>query len=114
MFEEFFDPDFECFAEYGAFCSHIFDYFRCAIFAHFRLFSHIFDACLRRKAQNYGKIEEVRKNYGRIEITEESKRFEIMEKLYTSKTFLKMAGGRMHTPHPTPHGSAPGHKLQKP
>ena len=25
-----------------------------------------------------------------------------MEKLYTSKTFLKMAGGRMHTPHPTP------------
>ena len=25
-----------------------------------------------------------------------------MEKLYTSKTFLKMAGERMHTPHPTP------------
>ena len=25
-----------------------------------------------------------------------------MEKLYTSKTFLKMAGGRMHTSHPTP------------
>ena len=25
-----------------------------------------------------------------------------MGKLYTSKTFLKMAGGRMHTPHPTP------------
>ena len=24
-----------------------------------------------------------------------------MEKLYTSKTFLKMAGGRMHTPHST-------------
>ena len=24
------------------------------------------------------------------------------EQLYTSKTFLKMAGGRMHTPHPTP------------
>ena len=23
-----------------------------------------------------------------------------MEKLYTSKTFLKMAGGGMHTPHP--------------
>ena len=23
-----------------------------------------------------------------------------MEKLYTSKAFLKMAGGRMHTPHP--------------
>ena len=25
-----------------------------------------------------------------------------MEKLYTSKTFLKVAGGRMHTPRPTP------------
>ena len=25
-----------------------------------------------------------------------------MEKLYTSKTFLRMAGGLMHTPHPTP------------
>ena len=25
-----------------------------------------------------------------------------MEKLYTSETLLKMAGGRMHTPHPTP------------
>ena len=25
-----------------------------------------------------------------------------MEKLYISKTFSKMAGGRMHTPHPTP------------
>ena len=25
-----------------------------------------------------------------------------MEKLYTSKAFLKMAGGRMHTSHPTP------------
>ena len=25
-----------------------------------------------------------------------------MEKLYTSKTFLKMTDGRMHTPHPTP------------
>ena len=24
-----------------------------------------------------------------------------MKKLYASKTFLKMAGGRMHTPHPT-------------
>ena len=36
-----------------------------------------------------------------------------MEKLYKSKAFLKMAGGRMHTPHPTP-VSAPGHKLQKP
>ena len=32
-----------------------------------------------------------------------------MEKLYTLKIFLKMAGGRMHIPHPTP-----GHKLQKP
>ena len=31
-----------------------------------------------------------------------SKRFETMEQLYTSKTFLKMAGGRMYTPHPTP------------
>ena len=37
-----------------------------------------------------------------------------MGKLYASKTFLKMAGGRMHTPHPTPPVSAPGHKLQKP
>ena len=25
-----------------------------------------------------------------------------MEKLYASKAFLKMAGGRMHAPHPTP------------
>ena len=25
-----------------------------------------------------------------------------MEKLHASKTFLKMAGGRMHIPHPTP------------
>ena len=25
-----------------------------------------------------------------------------MEKLFTSKTFLKLAGGMMHTPHPTP------------
>ena len=25
-----------------------------------------------------------------------------MEKLYASKTFLKMAGGKMHTSHPTP------------
>ena len=25
-----------------------------------------------------------------------------MEKLYTLKTFLKMAGEKMHTPHPTP------------
>ena len=31
-----------------------------------------------------------------------SKRFEIMEKLYTSKTFSKIAGERMHTPYPTP------------
>ena len=39
-----------------------------------------------------------------------------MEKLYrpTSKSFLKMAGGRMHTPNPIPPGFAPGHKLQKP
>ena len=32
-----------------------------------------------------------------------------MEKLYTLKIFLKMAGGGMHIPHLTP-----GHKLQKP
>ena len=25
-----------------------------------------------------------------------------MEKLYSSKAFLKMAGERMHTPYPTP------------
>ena len=25
-----------------------------------------------------------------------------MEKLYASKNFLKVAGGRMHNPHPTP------------
>ena len=31
-----------------------------------------------------------------------SKTLEIMEKLYTSKTFSKMAGERMHTSHPTP------------
>ena len=30
-----------------------------------------------------------------------------MEKLYTSKTFLKMAGGRTHTSHPTPLDSPP-------
>ena len=38
-----------------------------------------------------------------------------MKKLYTSKAFLKMAGGKMHA-HSScyPHGSAPGHKLQKP
>ena len=37
------------------------------------------------------------------------------EKVYTSKTFLKMALGKMHTPHPIPPpGSLPGHKLQKP
>ena len=35
-----------------------------------------------------------------------------MEKLYRSKTFLKVAGGRIHTPHPTLE-SAPGHKLHK-
>ena len=33
------------------------------------------------------------------------------KKLYASKTFLKMVGGRMHTSHPTYFpGSAPGHK----
>ena len=31
-----------------------------------------------------------------------SKRSEIIEKFYTSKSFLKMAGGRMHIPHPAP------------
>ena len=31
-----------------------------------------------------------------------SKRLKIMEKLYTSKTFLIKAGGRRHTPHPAP------------
>ena len=37
-----------------------------------------------------------------------------MKKMYSSKQFLKMAGGRMLTPCPIP-GSAPGHvKLQKP
>ena len=36
------------------------------------------------------------------------KRFEIIENLYASKKFLKMAGGRMHLPHPTPSGFAPG------
>ena len=37
-----------------------------------------------------------------------------MEKLYASKTCLKMAGGRMYTPHPTPLDPPQGHKLQKP
>ena len=39
-----------------------------------------------------------------------------MEKLYTSKTFLKMAGGRMHIVYSSlcPPVSAPGYKLQKP
>ena len=38
-----------------------------------------------------------------------------MKKLYASKTFLKMAGGRMHRlPLILLPGSAPGHKLQKP
>ena len=31
-----------------------------------------------------------------------SKRFEIIMKLVASKTFVKMAGGRMHIPHHTP------------
>ena len=35
-----------------------------------------------------------------------------MEKLYTSKTFSKMAGGRRHISSYLP-GSASGHKLQK-
>ena len=33
------------------------------------------------------------------------RRFEIMKKLYTSKTFLKMAGGRIHTFHSNPLGT---------
>ena len=37
-----------------------------------------------------------------------------MEKLYTPKTFMKRAGGKMHTPHPISVGSAPSHKLEKP
>ena len=39
-----------------------------------------------------------------------------MEKLYrpTSKTFLKMVGGRICIPLILPPGFAPGHKLQKP
>ena len=39
-----------------------------------------------------------------------------MEKLYTSEVFLKMAGGRMHTFHPTSLNPplTNGHKLQKP
>ena len=37
-----------------------------------------------------------------------------MEKLYTSKAFLKMASKKMHNPYPTPPGSNLGHKLQKP
>ena len=46
--------------------------------------SHIFDyACFRRKAYRYGRGSKLQK------------------KLHTPKTFLKMAGGRMHTPHPT-------------
>ena len=41
-----------------------------------------------------------------------------MKKLYTSNALLKMAGGKMHTPHPgriilPPPRSAPDHKLQK-
>ena len=36
-----------------------------------------------------------------------------MEKLHTSKTSLKIAGGGMHAPHPTSE-SAAGNKLHKP
>ena len=39
-----------------------------------------------------------------------SKRFEIMEKLYSSKTCSKMVGGGEASP-TFPPGSAPGHKL---
>ena len=35
-----------------------------------------------------------------------------MKKLHTSKTFIKMAGEKMHILHPTP-GSAPSHTLHK-
>ena len=42
---------------------------------------------LRHKAYCYQRLE---------------KRFKIMKKLYIPQTFLKMAGGRMHIPHPTP------------
>ena len=63
---KFFDPCFECFAKYDAFCAHIFDY-----------------SCLRRKAYCYGRGSK-------------------LYKIVCTKTFLKMAGGRMHIPHPTP------------
>ena len=43
-------------------------------------------ACLRRKAY--------RPSYQRD--------LKLQKKLYASKTFLKMADGRMHIPHPTP------------
>ena len=36
-----------------------------------------------------------------------------MENLYTSKALLKMASGRMHSPHPIPLYPPLGHKLQK-
>ena len=36
-----------------------------------------------------------------------------MEKLYTSKAFLNMAGGKMRTSHLIPPVSTPSHKLQK-
>ena len=70
-----------------------FFYFDSECFAKYDAFcSHDFDyACLRRRPKVDIVFEEVR-NYGKIVS-------------YTSKTFLKMAGGR---------GSAPGHKLQKP
>ena len=55
-------------------------------FAKYHAFcSHIFDyACLRRKAYCCRRGSK------------------LWKKLYTSKAFLKIAGGRMHTPHPTP------------
>ena len=70
----------------------IFFYFDSECFAKYGAFcSNVFDyAWLRRRPKVNIAIEEVR-NYGKIVS-------------YTSKTFLKMAGGR---------GSAPGHKLQK-
>ena len=45
------------------------------------------------------EIMEIMKNYGKYMLKKNAK-----EKLYASKTFLKMGGGRMYAPgsHPTP------------
>ena len=52
----------------------------------------------------------------RLIAIEDSEEVQNYEKIVwpTPKTFLKMAGGRMHTLHPTSLGPPPGHKLQKP